>query len=294
MDSWIETSGCRLSVRVWEGERVPLVLLHGAGSNLEEWASIAPQLAALGFKVATYDARCHGLSSDAEDLDFEAQARDLGAVIADLALDNPIIVGASMGAMVGLEYLANHVEVAGLVSIDGSIADLGDRIAAGQPLPDYEALERLITGAHFDGDEAGFEAALPTMLAQTPLIGEAVRQRQHPIVNGRVVRRPRPEELIQLYRNAHQHLPTPILRDIRRPVLFVLASRPEPDDDDGWARIEARRMVAARISNPLVQVQWVPTGHQVAAEDPELVIELLRDFAQLVEDGIEEGPSTDR
>jgi pimeloyl-ACP methyl ester carboxylesterase len=277
-DRWVEADGCRLSVRVWDGERVPLVLLHGAYSTLEEWSDLAPQLAADGHAVVLYDARGHGLSGDSSDFRFSAQTRDLGAVIAACDLTRPIVVGASMGAMVGLEFVTGHDDVAGLVSLDGPVADLADRIAVGQPPPDDDATDARFAAAHFDGTAAEFETMLPAMIAAAPMFGEAFRRRQHRIVGGRAVRRPLPHEAAQLSRYVHEQLSTKLLREVRCPPLLLLASRPEPDDERGRARMRARSTVVSRIDNPAVDVEWLPTGHAMSVEAPELIVERIRGF----------------
>jgi pimeloyl-ACP methyl ester carboxylesterase len=218
------------------------------------------------------------LSGDSDDLRFAIQVRDLGEVIVACDLISPTIVGASMGAMVAREYVVGRDDVAGLVSLDGPVADLADRIAVGQPPPDDDSAEAFHAATHFAGSAAEFEAVLPALLAATPRIGEAFRRRQHPIIGGRVAKRPRPHELEQLSRYVHGQPATKLLREVRCPTLLLMASRPEPDDGRGRARMEARRTVALRITNAAVEVEWVPTGHAMFAEAPDLVVERVRTF----------------
>ena len=90
------------------------------------------------FRVATYDARGHGLSAKpSSGYGFDPVVADARAVIRSVALRRPIVVGHSWGAMVALELAARHPHlVEGAVLVDGGIGTLrgddglGDREAA--------------------------------------------------------------------------------------------------------------------------------------------------------------------
>jgi pimeloyl-ACP methyl ester carboxylesterase len=81
----------------------PLLLTHGFGQTRLAWEESAHKLAARGFQVLTLDARGHG------DSDWSANAEytlddfldDLDRVVATLD-QPPILIGASMGGLLGL------------------------------------------------------------------------------------------------------------------------------------------------------------------------------------------------
>lgn len=85
------------------GERPPVLLLHGGGQTRHSWSGTAGQLAAHGHEAWTMDLRGHGDSDWARDGDYttEAMVKDLDAVCAEIGRP-PVLVGASMGGMVGL------------------------------------------------------------------------------------------------------------------------------------------------------------------------------------------------
>lgn len=85
------------------GERPPVLLLHGGGQTRHSWSGTAGQLAARGHEAWTMDLRGHGDSDWARDGDYttEAMVKDLDAVCAEIGRP-PVLVGASMGGMVGL------------------------------------------------------------------------------------------------------------------------------------------------------------------------------------------------
>lgn len=84
-------------------ERPPVLLMHGGGQTRHNWSGTAGQLAARGHEAWTMDLRGHGDSDWATDGDYTTNAMvdDLDAVCAEIGRP-PVLVGASMGGMVGL------------------------------------------------------------------------------------------------------------------------------------------------------------------------------------------------
>jgi pimeloyl-ACP methyl ester carboxylesterase len=83
-------------------DRPPVLLLHGGGQTRHSWSGTAGRLAARGYEAWTMDLRGHGDSDWASDGDYttDAMVEDLDAVCAEIG--PPVLVGASMGGMVGL------------------------------------------------------------------------------------------------------------------------------------------------------------------------------------------------
>lgn len=138
----------------------PVLLLHGGGQTRHSWAGTASQLAARGYEAWTMDLRGHGDSEWASDGDYttDAMVEDLDAVCAEIGRP-PVVVGASMGGMVGLVSegslrpgrfrglvlvdIATQLEAAGVERIVGfmsaapdgfaSLDEAADAIAAYRP-----------------------------------------------------------------------------------------------------------------------------------------------------------------
>ena len=108
------------------------ILLHGLGSNQEEWQSFSDRLANAGYGVLTYDARGHGKSTGTADnrkisydkfgppgpgSDWEKMLGDLGEAISFLNREKKIpgrkvgLIGASIGANVCLIYASKNPEI---------------------------------------------------------------------------------------------------------------------------------------------------------------------------------------
>ena len=86
------------------GERSPVLFLHGGGQTRHSWGSTAMDLAREGRECWSLDLRGHGDSDWAPDGDYstEAMVDDVMAVLAVIGR-RPVLVGASMGGIVGLE-----------------------------------------------------------------------------------------------------------------------------------------------------------------------------------------------
>ncbi|MDQ0011512.1 pimeloyl-ACP methyl ester carboxylesterase [Luteibacter jiangsuensis] len=106
--SLVSFDGVALATQHWRGERLPpLLFAHGFGQTRHAWNGAARALAAQGFDATTFDARGHGESERVPrgDYHMEQFVADLLAV-ADSAPSAdgraPVLVGASMGGLLGL------------------------------------------------------------------------------------------------------------------------------------------------------------------------------------------------
>lgn len=101
---------------------VPVVLVHGMAGDATFWHDAIAALAGR-HRLIVPELRGHGRSAPARDGDYsiEANARDLLAVLEQLALPRYLLVGHSFGASIVIEMAARAPErVAGLVSVDGA------------------------------------------------------------------------------------------------------------------------------------------------------------------------------
>jgi esterase len=89
------------------GSGAPLVILHGLFGQSDNWNTLAKSFSEQGFKVFTVDLRNHGLSPHSEEWSYPIMAEDLKAFIEEHGLEQPVLLGHSMGGKVllFLEYL---------------------------------------------------------------------------------------------------------------------------------------------------------------------------------------------
>jgi len=90
------------------GEGTALVLIHSAWASQKWWRWQVPVLNK-HYKVITIDVRGHGQStalhspSSVEDL-----TNDLETFLKKIAVDDPVLIGWSMGGMISMQYCLNH------------------------------------------------------------------------------------------------------------------------------------------------------------------------------------------
>jgi pimeloyl-ACP methyl ester carboxylesterase len=120
-DHDVVLGGMRLHYLDWGTEGCPPVLfLHGGGLTARTWDLVCIALRTRRHCLAL-DQRGHGDSEWSPGLDYgtDAHQRDLEALIRHLALERPVLVGQSMGALNALAYAAHHADsLAGLVLVD--------------------------------------------------------------------------------------------------------------------------------------------------------------------------------
>jgi pimeloyl-ACP methyl ester carboxylesterase len=105
-------------------ELAPLVLLHGGLGSAQLWDEFRPRLAtATGRRTVAFSRHGHGFSPPPPQPRTPAFMHDeartvLPAVLAELGLEHPILVGHSDGASIALIYAAEHPNaVSGLVAM---------------------------------------------------------------------------------------------------------------------------------------------------------------------------------
>jgi non-heme chloroperoxidase len=105
--------GLRLHVREWgRADGPPIVFIHGLSQSHLCWARQYESVLAEEFRLVAYDLRGHGMSQAPLEPEHYADdalwADDLAAVIEQLGLDRPVLVGWSYGGFVICDYLRAH------------------------------------------------------------------------------------------------------------------------------------------------------------------------------------------
>lgn len=115
----IMREGVRIQYYRTGGEKPPLILLHGLSDNALSWNRL-PMLLEVEYDVVMMDARGHGLSGlDEQGAGLDVQADDVAALIEQLNLVKPVLIGHSMGAaLAGLVAARLPKVIRGVVMID--------------------------------------------------------------------------------------------------------------------------------------------------------------------------------
>ena len=230
------------------GDGPPIVLVHGLSATRRNVVQGSRHLIKRGYSLIAYDARGHGESdpvADGSAYEYADLVADLEAVIEDLELDRPALVGSSMGAATVMTYALAHPErVPALVQITPAYTGEG-RTA---DMVDGDTWGRLANALDDGGVEAFVSIAQPDDLPERwrRVAQEATRQRME--------RHLRPEGVAAAlrtvpYSTAFDGLEA--LESLEVPTLIV-ASR----DDADWMHPEAvARDYARRLPNVEIAIE---------------------------------------
>ena len=120
--------GLRLHVREWgKADGPPILFIHGWSQNHLCWAKQYESALADEFRLVAYDLRGHGMSEAPLEpehyTDGELWADDVAAIIDQLRLDRPVLVGWSYGAFVICDYVRAYGQerIAAIDFVEGAV-----------------------------------------------------------------------------------------------------------------------------------------------------------------------------
>jgi len=107
-DGYILGNGIRIHYYRTGGNKPPMILLHGSSDDGLCWTNLAREIEG-NYDLILMDARGHGLSdSPAAGDPADVMVEDLAALIRELKLDKPIIMGHSMGSATAAWFGAKY------------------------------------------------------------------------------------------------------------------------------------------------------------------------------------------
>lgn len=264
-------------VRPGDPHRIPFLFVHGLASNARLWDGVGDELAAHGHASSAVDQRGHGGSDKVSNgFDFATLVDDLDAVIA-ATFDRPVIaVGQSWGGNVVLELAAARPQlVSGVVCVDGGFIKLSDSFTS------WDAVSEQLAPPPLEGMlRTDLELGMRRWLNDFPPSGIAAQLANYQELDDGTVRP-------HLARDSHmtilrflwEHDPDALAARVHQPVLVIAASG-GVEGTSGRADEFAKQLRSG-------SVVWMDAHHDVHAQYPEDVAELLRDFASHVAGGVE-------
>ncbi|MBE0650563.1 MAG: alpha/beta fold hydrolase [Bacteroidales bacterium] len=100
----------------------PLLILHGLFGTSDNWVSYSRRIADEGFEVFALDQRNHGQSPKSPAFNYLALTDDLYDFIEEHKIENPILLGHSLGGKVAMRFtLENPEMIKRLVVVDISL-----------------------------------------------------------------------------------------------------------------------------------------------------------------------------
>ncbi|MDC0773445.1 alpha/beta fold hydrolase [Streptomyces sp. HD] len=122
--------GVRLACRDWGESGRPVVLLHGLAGHAGEWDELARRLSPR-YRVVAVDQRGHGAAErHPEDVSRAAHVADVIAVMDQLALRRPVLVGQSLGGHTAMLTAAAHPGLVGALVLTGGPVPWGEALRA--------------------------------------------------------------------------------------------------------------------------------------------------------------------
>lgn len=139
------------------GEGPDVVLVHGVAGNMAGWylCGLVSELSKQ-FRVTTYDLRGHGFSGASDDgYTSRDMAEDLHQLLTPLEIRNPVILGHSFGATIGLHLAAEYPRaVRSVILSDVFLPGLADILGCPSNWPGWSSYKSFAAKLGLDlGDE---------------------------------------------------------------------------------------------------------------------------------------------
>ncbi|RDE10179.1 alpha/beta fold hydrolase [Pelagibacterium lacus] len=194
------------------GEGIPVVFLHAGVCDSRMWESQIAAVAEAGFWGVAYDRRGFG-GTETPDEGF-SPLEDLEAVLDGLGIHAAVVVGASIGGALAIDFtLANPERVAGLVLMGTSISGARPPALPPEIMTIVHAMEAVEESGDVDAMNAvDAHAWLDGPLSESGRVGDPVRA-LFKAMNGTILRKPRltRQEPVQPARDAVGDIDTPTL-----------------------------------------------------------------------------------
>jgi pimeloyl-ACP methyl ester carboxylesterase len=279
-DRFVLANGLRLHVLEWgPQDAASVVLVHGVGSGGHIWDLTGPLLAGR-FRAVAVDQRGHGESQQPESgYDFPSVVADLLGILDELGISGPsLLVGHSWGASVVLHFAVTHADrTAGIALVDGGTSSPGERWS-------WEETAARLTPPNIDGllwSDLHQRMARNNGAYVDPRAEAIGRSLFHIDAEGRISRRLRIPNHMQVVRALWQQRPAELLRQANCPVL-LLPARQSSDAPDGRSN-KAENIQRALEIQPRARVRWFEdTVHDVPLQRPEELAAELLAFAEQV------------
>jgi pimeloyl-ACP methyl ester carboxylesterase len=239
-----------IAVYDYGGTGADVVLLHGGARTGRDWDAVAELLVAHGFRAVAMDLRGHGATPVAP-WSWSAALDDLAAVVRELQLDRPAVVGHSLGGMIAALWAEQHVDCRLAVNLDGH----------GNPTrPDqYAGLDA--------GAAVAAHAALTKALAP---MAEGLS-----VTMWQVMREIDALDLYAVYRSAR----CPLVVVSGRAADF--AGMFPPEAATAWlayVRWVEHQLAAAERETPRLTLTSLPMRHDVLLDDPEAIMDVVSTY----------------
>lgn len=244
----VKGDGVEIQLALWEGNGKTILCIHGLTANCRCWDVMAEALTPRHQLIAM-DLRGRGLSgSPPSGYSIEHHCRDILALLEDIGVEKPVVMGHSLGAAISLGFGAQYEDrVERIILVDG-----GGKLSEGQ-------MNKVLAGIKPSLDRLGqvfpsFEAYLDLM-KQAPFLQpwspalETYFQYEVEEVDGGVRSRVQPEHIQEEIRNLMEADAAQAYPKLTCPVLILRATEGMLAEDDVLLPEDAAERMLKEIPN---------------------------------------------
>ena len=236
-----------------KGEGKPVIFIHGWLGSRKFWKLITPYLE-LENPLVFYDQRCHN-DSNCSKFSMETLANDLHCLVNELDLEDPILVGHSMGGMTALSYASKYENFSGLCLLGTS---------ASTPDPEHKSVKYFLDKFNelprdewADKITENYVASSEKEEIKQMTRNELIEANEKPIEYGL--------EAMLSYDVREK------LKHVSIPALVIAAEK------DGAITMEKSEELADLLD---CRLETVNTSHQMLPEEPEKIASFVEDFVK--------------
>jgi pimeloyl-ACP methyl ester carboxylesterase len=247
----IKANGISMNYEI-KGKGGNLVLIHGAGDNLNMWYHQVPAFSK-NYRLITYDVRGSGKTESPKgDYSISLFANDVYELMRGIKVEDAYFLGYSMGGRVALELALNHPEmVKALILANSSFGLI-------PPSPEAVERRRVMVELLDKGDINRFAEMMitaafsPNFKSQNPI--EFKKYMCVKLQN-------KPDGLTRLMRALGAPTSPPDLSKVKCPALLIAG------ENDQYMGIDQAKQARERIIGSKIVI--LPTGHAAAIEMPD-------------------------
>jgi pimeloyl-ACP methyl ester carboxylesterase len=262
----INANGILMNYEI-EGKGGNLVLIHGAGGNLNMWYHQVPAFSK-SYRVITYDVRGAGeTESPKAGYSMSLFVEDIHGLMKALGVEEAYFVGYSMGGRIALELAINYPELVKALVLANSA--LRPTRSSTETVEGWRTMLDLLDKGDIKrvAEIIATGAFTPGFQAKNPIEFERYLN---------VVLRNKPDGLARIMRSLFTPPASPDLSKVKCPVLLIMGA------NDPNVGVEQGKKAQEEIAGSKLVI--LPTGHATALELPDkfnsAVIEFLSGLGQ--------------
>jgi len=247
----IKANGISMNYEI-KGKGANLVLIHGAGDNLNMWYHQVP-IFSKKYRVITYDVRGFGKTESPEaGCSISLFAQDVYELMKAIRVEDAYFLGYSMGGRIALELAINHPEMVKALVLANSYTGLA------APPPEELEWRRVILELL---DKRDIERAAEMMTTRSFSPDFQSKNPSEFEKYMKVKLQNKPDGLVRLMRSLEAAASPPDLSKVKCPTLLILG------ENDLHMGVEQGKQAHEAIAGS--KLVLLPTGHAAALELPE-------------------------